>query len=100
MDKAEEILVTPKKLRQKAIEWNHLLKKAYDAYERVEKIVLGTDDCFAGRTAEQWKAQMRQKKLEGQEQLVQMRGLPIKLFEIAKEYETAERENQNAANRN
>lgn len=95
-----EILVTPEYLKQRAQAMGALLNKALDGYERIEEITGETAGCFVGKSADRMKKRMESKKEKGTGQIRVLIALSEKLNQIAEEYAAAERENEDAANRN
>lgn len=89
-----EILVTPEELSEKAKELEAMIRKAESAYEKIAEISESTKNCFQGKAGERMRKSIKRKKDRGEFLLENMKQYPMKLQEIAKEYDTAERKNK------
>lgn len=97
MEEYGEILVTPEKLLEKAGELEMLIQKAERACREIEEISESTKSCFQGKSAEKIRKVIKKKKEKGEFALENIKKYPLKLQEIAKEYDAAERRNQNVS---
>lgn len=97
MEEYGEILVTPEKLLEKAKELENLILKAERACGEIEEISESTKSCFQGKSADRIRKAIRKKKEKGAFALENVKKYPLKLQEIAKEYDAAERRNQNVS---
>lgn len=94
MSDRKEILVTPQKLYEKADEMDKLIQKALSAFGKLEEAAAGTKACFQGKTAKRFRKVMKNKRQAGEYLLGELDSFPLKLRQIAEQYENAERENK------
>lgn len=97
MEEYGEILVTPERLLEKAKELETLMTKAEKAYGEIAEIAESTKSCFQGKSAEKIRKAIKKKKEKGELVLENVKKYPLKLQEIAKEYDAAERGNKNVS---
>ncbi len=100
MDEITQILTTPELLEQSSQTMDELLHSAMEGYRELGETVRDTEDCFKGKSADRIRKKMERKKEKGMALLEEMMDFPIMLSEIAEEYRAAERDNEDAANRN
>lgn len=94
MDEIGKILVTPEQLQKSAEEWETLFQQAGEAYARIDTMVKSTSNCFRGKTAEVFCAEVVKRTEKGVEKINSMKRFSAKLTEIANSYQKAEGENK------
>ena len=100
MGEFSEILVTPEILKRSAKVMEEALQQAIMGYREIGETVSGLESCFQGKSADRMRKRIGKKKEKGIEMIEEMMYFPDRLIEIAEEYEKAEKENKDAANRN
>lgn len=95
MSAEKEILAITGGLYEKAEEMDKLIKKARQALKKLEEAAEGTEACFQGKAASQFRKKIKSKGQKGEELLRKLDSFPLKLRQIAQQYEKAERENKN-----
>lgn len=95
-----KILATPELLEQSAQTIDGLLRRAAEGYKELEETIRDTESCFKGKSADRIRKKMNREKEKGIGLLEEMMAFPDMLSEIAEEYISAERDNEDAANRN
>lgn len=100
MEEYGEILVTPEKLLEKANKLENLIGKAERACSEIQEISEGTKSCFQGKSADRIRKAIKKKEEKEALALENVKKYSLKLQEIAKEYDAAERRNQNVSIRN
>ncbi|MBD5500126.1 MAG: hypothetical protein HDR10_02815 [Lachnospiraceae bacterium] len=100
MGEITQILTTPELLKQSSQTMDELLHSALEGYRELGETVRDTEDCFKGKSADRIRKKMEKRKERGLALFEEMMNFPIMLSQIAEEYRSAERDNEDAANRN